>query len=269
MSPFGMIVELWEIKGGIMKNVLPKLMFVMLFNLQSVFAYPPHVYDYNLYNASTFEIKLTGTGFMTVSMDGEYFENPVKKFSLNNIPAGNHHIEIFTEKIQHSGYYTNTQRVRIYSGNVYIKPSSLISAVVDNFGRFYIKNVQQLMTYNEPYYEPYDPYCQQPVHQYENYYNAPIVMQEPAFKQLLDVIEDQWYDETKLQVVQQALQSNWFTSAQVARLMKTMWYEDTKLELAKNAYPKVLDKSDYYLVNKEFWYSSSVESLSNYILTVR
>jgi hypothetical protein len=252
-----------------MKNVLPKLMIVLLFNLQSVFAYPPHAYDYNLYNASTFEIKLTGNGFMTVSLDGEYFGSPVKKFSLNNIPAGNHFVEIFTEKIQHSGYYSNTQRVKIYSGNVYIKPSSLISAVVDNFGRFYIKNVQQLMTYTEPYYEPYDPYCQPDVHQHENYYNDPIIMQEPAFKQLLYVIEDQWYDDSKLQVAQQALQSNWFTTAQVARMMNTMWYEDTKLELAKSAYSKVLDKSDYYLVNKEFWYSSSVESLSKYILTVR
>ncbi|MBP9189721.1 MAG: DUF4476 domain-containing protein, partial [Chitinophagales bacterium] len=123
--------------------------------------------------------------------------------------------------------------------------------------------------YTEPYYEPYDPYCQPDVHQHENYYNDPIIMQEPAFKQLLDVIEDQWYDDSKLQVAQQALQSNWFTTAQVARMMNTMWYEDTKLELAKSAYSKVLDKSDYYLVNKEFWYSSSVESLSKYILTVR
>ncbi len=251
-----------------MKNVLPKLMFLMLFSLQNVFAYSPHPYDYNLYNASTFEIKLTGNGFMTVSLDGEYFGEPVKRFSLNNIPAGNHYIEIFTEKMQHSGYYSNTQRVKIYSGNVYIKPSSLISAVVDNFGRFYIKNVQQLMSYTETYYEPYAPYCQQPVHhQPDAFYIAPMVMQEGSFNQLLKVIKDQWYDDTKLQVAQQALQSNWFTSTHVARMMHVMWYEDTKLELAKYAYLSVADKSDYYLVNKEFWYSSSVESLSKYILT--
>ncbi len=251
-----------------MKNVLPKLMFVLLLNFQNVSAFPPHFYDHNLYNSSTFEIKLTGNGFMTVSLDGEYFDSPVKRFSLNNIPAGNHYVEIFMEKTQHSGYYSNTTRIKIYSGNVYIKPSSLISAVVDNFGRFYIKNVQQLMTFTEPNYQPYDPYCQQPVHQHEAYFNVPVVLQEHTFKQVLDVIEDQWYDNSKLQVAQQALQSNWFTSAQVARMMNTLWYEDTKLDLAKSAYSKVLDKSDYYLVNKEFWYSSSVESLSKYILTV-
>jgi len=248
-----------------MKNVLPKLMFLMLFNLQNVFAYPPHAYDYNLYNASTFEIKLTGNGFITVALDGEYFGEPVKHFSLNNLPAGNHFVEIFTEKIQHSGYYSNTQRVKIYSGNVYIKPSSLIYAVVDNFGRFYIKHVQQLITYTESYYEPY---YQQPNFQSDVYFNPPMVMQEVAFVQLLNVMEDQWYDDSKLQVAEQALQSNWFTSVQVARMMHTMWYEDTKLNLAKSAYSKVLNKSDYYLVNKEFWYSNSVESLSKYLLTV-
>lgn len=244
-----------------MKNALPKLLIVILFNMQHVLAYPPHVYDYNLHDASTFEIKLSGSGFITVSIDGDYFPEQVKKFSVNNLPAGNHYVEIYSEKIQHSGYYSNTQRVKLYAGSVYIKPASLIYAVVDNYGRFYIKNVQQVMVYpepNQPYYQPYQP----------NVCYAPMAMQDYDFKQLLDVINDQWYDSGKLSIAKQAASANWLTTAQVTSIMKTMWYEDTKLDFAKYAYTKVIDNQNYFLVNKEFWYSSSVESLNRYLATL-
>ena len=248
-----------------MKKVLTTMMILMLFNLQIVLAHPPHAYDYNLHNASTFEIKLTGSGFITVAIDGEYFPEPVKRFSINNITAGNHFVEIFKEKVQHSGYYSNTQNELIFSGKVYITPASLVSGVVDNFGRFFIKDVRQLMSYNENPNMPDNHYSHQPALYSGQYYTTPMPMQEPAFAQLLDIMNEQWYDDTKLQVAQQAIQSNWFTSSQVARMMHIMWFEDSKLDLAKSAYIKVVDKSDFYLVNKEFWFNNSVESLSKYV----
>ena len=44
-----------------------------------------------------------------------------------------------------------------------------------------------------------------------------------------------------------------------------MSFEDTRLELAKAAYYKTVDTENYFIVNKEFWFSSSVDELSRYL----
>lgn len=242
---------------------------IVLFLLQAAnsFAYPPAAYDYNFQmQTSTFEIKLTGNGYISVAIDGDYFNDPVKKFSVSNMAPGNHYVEIFSEKMVHSGYYSNTQMTKIFSGKVYIEPASLVKGVVDNFGRFYIRDVDPLVAYTnnyQPYqpYQPYDPHACQPA----PVYNMPVAMNEYSYQQLLDVVNNQWFENTKMSVIQQALQSNWFTSAQIAGLMHSFSFEDSKLELAKAAYGHVVDPQAYYVVNNEFWFSSSVEDLSSYI----
>jgi hypothetical protein len=85
------------------------------------------------------------------------------------------------------------------------------------------------------------------------------------FTQLLDVIEDQWFESSRLQVAQQAIGTNWFTAAQVADMMHAMSFEDSRLELAKAAFAKTVDPGNYFLVNKEFWFSSSVDELNRYL----
>ncbi|MBK7443606.1 MAG: DUF4476 domain-containing protein [Bacteroidetes bacterium] len=249
-----------------MKNGLLKTMFVLLLQMQNVFAAPPHYQNvYPNYGNSTFEIKSQGANYITVSIDGDFFNEPVKKFAVSNMSPGNHFVEIYTDRMQHSGYYTTTQKVRIYSGYVYIKPASLVHGVIDNFGRFFIKSVQDIAIYDNQYYEPYYPDYQQ--------YNQPVTpvcavttaMPQPVFDQLLQTLKNQWFDDTRLNVAKQAMANNWFTAEQVARLMREFSFESSKLELAKYAYAHVVDKPNYFVVYDEFWFSSSVDELINYI----
>jgi hypothetical protein len=245
-----------------MKNGLLKLLLVLLVQMQSSFAFPPNNPNYG---NSSFEIKSQGANFITVSIDGDFFNEPVKKFAVNNIAPGNHYVEIFTDRVQHSGYYSNTQRVRIYSGYVYVKPASQVLGVIDNYGRFFIKSVKPLAVYHPDYYEPYYP-------EYPQYHepappvcNIPVGMPEASFNQLLQTIHNQWFDDTRLNVAKQAVQNSWFTSEQIARMMREFSFEDSKLELAKFAYNRVVDKPNYFVVYDEFWFSSSVDELIRYI----
>jgi len=253
-------------KGGNMKNVLLKTMLVVFIQMQNVLAFPPTNPNVNpYYGNSTFEIKSQGANYITVAIDGDYFRDPVKRFAVNNITAGNHYVEIFTERAQHSGYYTSTQSIRIYAGYVYIKSASMGNGVVDNQGRFFVKSVQALAVYQPNYYEPYYPTYPQYEQQQIPVCNMPMGMSGSSFNLLLQTINNQWFDDTKLSVAKQAAQNNWFTTAQVARIMQTFSFEDSKLSLAKMAYSRVIDQSNYFVVYDEFWFSSSVDELIAYI----
>ena len=249
-----------------MKNALLKTMLVVFIQMQHVLAFPPanpNVDPY--YGNSTFEIKSQGANFITVAIDGDFFNEPVKKFAVNNMAPGNHYVEVFTDKVHHSGYYATTQRVKLYAGYVYIKPASLVHGVIDNFGRFYVKSVQALQMYEPVYYQPiypdYPPYQQQQ----QPVCNAQQQVNTTSFNAWLQTIHDQWFDDTKLNVARQAVQSGWFTSEQIATMMREFSFEDSKLELAKTAYSHVVDKQNYFVVYDEFWFSSSVDELIRFI----
>lgn len=242
-----------------MKSILLSAILLIMYTVQSAYARPNH---YDPYDLSTLEIKSQGAGYISVSVDDQLYPNQTKLFSLSHLNPGNHYIEIFTDRIVYHGYYAVSERMRIFAGNVYIQPASLIKGAVDHNGRFFIKDVDPLVLHHpqEPAYYPYEPNVP-----YHPEYYTPLPMHAADFNNLLKVIGDQWYDETRLSVALQALSSNNFTSQQVVSIMDKFWFEDTKLEFAKAAFPKVIDQSNYFIVNKEFWYSSSVEELNEYL----
>ncbi len=93
----------------------------------------------------------------------------------------------------------------------------------------------------------------------------PVGMNATSFNLLIQTIHNQWFDDTKLNVAKQAVQTNWFTSAQVATMMREFSFEESKLALAKMAYARVIDQPNYFVVYDEFWFSSSVDELIAYI----
>lgn len=97
------------------------------------------------------------------------------------------------------------------------------------------------------------------------YINTPQPMDANSFSQLKCAIENGSFESTRLSIFKQALPCNYFTSSQIAELMDLFWFESTKLEVAKLAYDKTLDKQNFYIVNNQFSFSSSVNDLGNYI----
>ncbi len=94
---------------------------------------------------------------------------------------------------------------------------------------------------------------------------GPMPMCQNDFSQLKQTIDNAGFESTRLTIFKQALCYNYFTTSQVRELMQLFWFESSKLEVAKLAYPKTLDQNNYYLVNNEFGFSSSVNALGDYI----
>jgi hypothetical protein len=113
------------------------------------------------------------------------------------------------------------------------------------------------------------PVQQQPAHFVMPGYNGPIgcpwPMDQGTFNNALNTINNQAFEENKLQVAQQVFTSNCMTSAQVTQILGLFSFEDSKLDFAKFAYGRTFDLGNYFMVNNAFTFSSSVDELNAFI----
>lgn len=127
-------------------------------------------------------------------------------------------------------------------------------------------NTYQSTTYgngNNPYNTPPPP----PV--YVPGYNGPIGCPMPMsandFANAKRTIAAKSFDNTKLDMAKQIVNSNCITSAQVKELMGLFSFDNNRLEFAKAAYAHTYDKGNYYMVSDGFDFESNGKALMQYI----
>jgi hypothetical protein len=195
------------------------------------------------------------------SADGNYFA-----ISIDGMPYGNPSLHVFTDNLTTGNHYLYIARWGgsphfpsyriIYSGYVFIPEASEVIAIVsrNNFKITAIRPIQCLpptVYYQEPHY----------VHPQPAYY----AVNDYDFSQMITSITNRSFESTRMQVAKQFINSHFFTSRQVARLLNTMTFESSKLELAKYAFAKTVDKGNYFVVNDMFTFESSITDLSRFI----
>jgi hypothetical protein len=132
-----------------------------------------------------------------------------------------------------------------------------------------------------------DPYFNAPINDWSNNYlqfpqvNQPVINvvntdhffpspnmiapQVNGFNFMLQSIANQSFEQNKLQVAQQILQSNYLTSQQIFSILQLFSFEQSKLSFAKSAFNRVIDPQNYFVVNNAFSFSSSVNDLNNFL----
>lgn len=90
-------------------------------------------------------------------------------------------------------------------------------------------------------------------------------MSNDDFDKLKKSIEGQSFSSTQKSVLKQGVKDKCLTVAQVRQLIKIFSFESDKLEMAKFLYDQTGDKGNYFQVNDEFGFSSSVRDLNKYI----
>ncbi len=78
-------------------------------------------------------------------------------------------------------------------------------------------------------------------------------------------IESKSFEDSKLTIAKQILNSNCLNAAQVKEIMTLFSYESTKLDWAKFAYKRTIDKNNYFKLNDAFTYETSIDELNEYI----
>ena len=101
---------------------------------------------------------------------------------------------------------------------------------------------------------------------YDGNIGCPWPLQEADFLQAKNIIRKKGFDDTRLGIAKQIIQSNCMFADQIRDLVELMKFEDTKLELAKFAYPYTYDIGNYFKVGQSLRFESSMEELNEYIV---
>jgi hypothetical protein len=202
---------------------------------------------------SELNLRLTDGHLFTVAFDHLLFNNPSGKFNLKDIEPGTHYIRVY--RINPGYYNPYDLPVMIFSGNINIPAAVRINAVIDRQHRFRVNKIVPLAP--PVVYAPYPP----PYISHTQVYG----MHEQEFQNLKATVENMNFESSRLTVIKQALSANYITSRQVAELMSLMSFESGKLDVAKFAFSRTVDRENYYIVNDQFWFESSIMELNRYI----
>jgi len=204
--------------------------------------------------ASELNLRLFDQSYFTVTLDNQFFGTPVKRFSIDHLEPGSHYLRVTQLHYSHYGPYAPP--VVVFNGYIDVPARSKIHAMIDRQFRFRINKIFALAP-APVFIEPFP---------YNNPMPANYGMSEYEFNQLRNTISGVSFESSKMQMARQVIAYNFFTSYQVAEILRLMTFESSKLDLAKEAYHKTVDKQNYHRLNELFTFESSVLNLNNYIL---
>jgi hypothetical protein len=92
-----------------------------------------------------------------------------------------------------------------------------------------------------------------------------VPMTSADFESFKGSVTSKSFEDSKMTLAKQVLNTNCLTSAQVREVMGLFSFEETKLDFAKYAYGHTYDLGNYYKVNDAFQFESSIEELNTYI----
>ncbi|MEI6747654.1 MAG: DUF4476 domain-containing protein [Bacteroidales bacterium] len=100
-------------------------------------------------------------------------------------------------------------------------------------------------------------------------YNGPYGCRHPMspqdFNSAKQSISSKSFEDSKLAIAKQIINTNCLLSAQVKEIMLLFSFEDTRLDLAKYSYGYTWDIGNYYKLNDAFTFESSIDELNAFI----
>lgn len=90
-------------------------------------------------------------------------------------------------------------------------------------------------------------------------------MTETSFKKLLKSIEDENYDDTRIEILDDAAGRNYFTGEQLVEILKPFSFDFNKITVCKTIYPKLVDKENFHIVYPSFTFSYSATEIKEWI----
>jgi hypothetical protein len=220
-------------------------------------------------SASTLTIRSSDNSAISVVFNGQQLLQTGNVIRMENVRPGNNTIEVFRIN-SHRGY---NNRMKVYQGYIQVQPRTEIFATVNPFqNQLRVDDAVSIRPRNGngwgnngwSNYNQFDdfnsPTCNTPT-----YVPGPMAMDPISFNQLKQTMANSSFESTKLNIFKQALNMNYFTSTQIAEVMSLFAFESYKVDVAKSGYTKTLDPQNFYIVNNQFSFSSSVNELSRFV----
>lgn len=218
----------------------------------------------------------------TVKINASRASAPVTQITLRDLTPGNHWIEVRTV-----GVFSTRP---LYRGNIHVKANSRIKARIDRSGNFVIKEVIRKGRCGTPTVQqggfyggsgsgsfgghfgsatcgtaspqgPYGVYQGSQVGNFGGSVHVTAVMGHAEFRQLINRLQAQRFDNVRTDMALNAINRNSFTSAQIRDILLTIDFENNRLDVAIAGFASVVNPQNYHTVNTAFRYNSTVDKL--------
>ena len=100
---------------------------------------------------------------------------------------------------------------------------------------------------------------------YNGPYGCPVPMAAGNFNEFKQTLKTKTFEDTKMTIAKQVIANQCLLSSQVKEIMQLFSFEESKLDFAKFAYDHTYDIGNYFKVNDEFTFETSIEDLNDYI----
>jgi hypothetical protein len=95
--------------------------------------------------------------------------------------------------------------------------------------------------------------------------NCQYPMQSSDFNKLKEVIDNQSFDEERVNIAKQALRSKCVSTSQVIEILNLITFEESRLDFAKFVYDYTTDIGNYYQINESFTFDSTKSEFNSFL----
>lgn len=183
---------------------------------------------------------------VSIEVDGHEYGGCDHDLTIRDLRPGMYMVKVYTER-SHGG--TNNKTL-LYNRFVTVKPKLFIDIIINRFSRVFID--EQVMNDRWRDYET------------ENKHGSK-AMNDRMFGDLLQTINKENFDSSKMPIIKQVADQNYFTAEQVKQLVPLFTFDDSQLEIAKYLYGRTVDKQNYFIVYSAFKFPFTKDKLVEYI----
>jgi hypothetical protein len=188
-----------------------------------------------------------------IQIDGRHYDDGNRSITIRHFPGGAHYLKI---------YRTGTAEKVLYKDTITIKPQYDLDIVINRFEKvsideLFIKDTNYPQGSND-----YDRWLYR-----DNYYGnaAGPVMSRGAFYTLQDMMQQELSGTERLKLAKHVIDRNYVTAMQVKELVNLFGSTDRALELAQYAYPKTINKNEFFVVYAAFTRKSARDKLMEFV----
>jgi len=189
-----------------------------------------------------------------IQIDGTHYDDGNRSITLRHFPSGTHYLKIFRSD--------KGERV-LYKDSITIKPKYDVDIVINRFEKV---SIDELFMNDTGYNQESNDYYDRWLYRDNNYSNAACpTMSRSAFYTLQDMMQQELSGTERLKLAKHVIDQNYVTAMQVKELVSLFGNNDRALELAQYAYPKTINKNEFFVVYATFTRKSARDKLIEFV----
>lgn len=186
-------------------------------------------------------IESAGISFV-VYIDGQQVCSPTSSCFVANLSRGDYQVEVYSASIGRRGEYERRGKL-LYNERIRYTGIDIKDIFIERGSD-----------------RPTRP---RPGNDYDDASSS--VMNRDSFERFFRSLKEKTFDSEKIEFLDMALLTSYFTSAQCQRLVDLYTFDSEKLKIMQKMYPRIADKQNFYLVIDKLTFQSDRKKMNDFV----